>query len=86
VKLIENVEIVRHFIYCWLVVVILFCFAVDLHNSLFKKNTFFYAFDSGNDSLVGYVLKPAKNALKKVALPRGFVSSWSFTDPGIWGW
>jgi len=35
-----NVEIVRHFIYCWLVVVILFCFAVDLQNRLFK-NTFF---------------------------------------------
>jgi len=39
-EIIENVEIVRHFIYCWLVVVIFFCFAVDLQNRLFK-NTFF---------------------------------------------
>jgi len=82
-EIIENVEIVRHFIFCWLVVVIFFCFAVDLQNRLFK-NTFFNAFDSGNGSLVGYVKKPAKNALKKVVLPRGFVSLRTITDSCIW--
>jgi len=49
-ELIENVKICPSpYFYCWLVVVIFFCFAVDLHNSLFK--TLFSAFNSGNASL-----------------------------------
>merc|ERR1711941_64776 len=41
-ELIENVKICPSpYFYCWLVVVIFFCFAVDLHNSLFKTLFFF---------------------------------------------
>merc|ERR1711941_93733 len=36
-ELIENVKnCPSPYFYCWLVVVIFFCFAVDLHNNLFK--------------------------------------------------
>jgi len=50
-ELIENVKnCPSPYFYCWLVVVIFFCFAVDLHNNLFKT-LFFYAFNSGNASL-----------------------------------
>jgi len=83
-ELIENVKICPSpYFYCWLVVVIFFCFAVDLHNSLFKT-LFFYAFKLLEMLLWGHVKKPAKNALLKVALPRGFVSLRAITDPGIW--
>jgi len=68
---------------CWLVVVIFFCFAVDLHNSLFKT-LFFLCFQTLEMLLWGHVKKPAKNASLKVALPRGFVSLRAITDPGIW--
>jgi hypothetical protein len=83
-ELIENVKICPSpYFYCWLVVVIFFCFAW-ICTTVCLKHFFFYAFKLLEMLLWGHVKKPAKNALLKVALPRGFVSLRAITDPGIW--